>query len=211
MDQDSATVWLALKAPRKVTLDVYEGATGAVPAVPALTGTRVAARLGEHLYVVAVTVRTPSGGTLRPGTIHRYALRFGADVTSPATPVPVGAPGLFSPGIVAADEAKARSALLYQSTSGAPVLPSFATPPDHPAKLRLFHASCRKPHAGGQDRFGGRRAAGQPSPCPPRYGGGRLPRPDPAGERRRESSAPERGTASHRPAPDGGGLRGRVH
>ncbi|WP_410539928.1 peptidoglycan-binding protein [Streptomyces sp. KL2] len=151
VDQDSATVWLALKAPRKVTLDVYEGATGAVPAVPTLTGTRVAARLGEHLYVVAVTAGTPSGGTLRPGTIHRYALRFGADVTSPATPVPAGAPGLFSPGIVAADEAKARSALLYQSTSGAPALPSFVTPPDHPAELRLFHASCRKPHAEGHD------------------------------------------------------------
>jgi hypothetical protein len=151
VDQDSATVWLALKAPRKVTLDVYEGATEAVPTVPTLTGTRVTARLGEHLYVVAVTARTPSGGTLRPGTIHRYALRFGADVTSPAMPVPAGAPGLFSPGIVAADEAKARSALLYQSTSGAPALPSFVTPPDHPAKLRLFHASCRKPHAGGHD------------------------------------------------------------
>lgn len=149
VDRGSATVWLALKAPRKVTLDVYEGATGDLP--PVLTGTRVAARVGEHLYVLAVTAKAPSGGSLRAGTIHRYALRFGEDVSSPATPVPATAPGLFSPGVVAADEARARAALLYQGTSGAPALPSFVTPPDHPAGLRLFHASCRKPHAEGTD------------------------------------------------------------
>src|SRR5690349_18701148 len=149
VDRGSVTVWLALKAPRKVTLDVYEGATGDL--LPTLTGTRVAARVGEHLYVVAVTAKAPSGESLRAGTIHRYALRFGEDPSSPVTPVPATAPGLFSPGVVAADEARARSALLYQGTSGAPALPSFVTPPDHPAGLRLFHASCRKPHAEGTD------------------------------------------------------------
>ncbi|MFF5713816.1 DUF6603 domain-containing protein [Streptomyces sp. NPDC012756] len=30
-------------------------------------------------------------------------------------------------------------------------MPSFVTPPDRPAGLRLFHASCRKPHAEGTD------------------------------------------------------------
>ncbi|MFI8997783.1 peptidoglycan-binding protein [Streptomyces sp. NPDC053542] len=151
VDRSSVTVWLALKAPRKVTLDVFEGASGALPATPALSGTRVTARVGEHLHLVAVTAKAASGGTLRPGTIYRYALRFGEDVTSPATPVAAGAPGLFSPDIVAADESAARKALLYQGTSGAPTLPSFVTPPDRPGGLRLFHASCRKPHAEGTD------------------------------------------------------------
>ncbi|MEU6578244.1 hypothetical protein [Streptomyces sp. NPDC046805] len=151
VDRSGVTVWLALKAPRKVTLDVYEGGVGELPAVPTLTGTRVAARIGEHLYVVAVTATAPSEGVLKSGTIYRYAVRFGEDVSAPTTPVAAGAPGLFGAGIVAADEAAARKALLYEGTSGAPNLPSFVTPPDEPARLRLFHASCRKPHAEGTD------------------------------------------------------------
>ncbi|MEU9337223.1 hypothetical protein AB0D49_29365 [Streptomyces sp. NPDC048290] len=151
VDHTGVTVWLALKAPRKVTLDVYEGATGDLPATPALTGTRVTARTGEHLHIVAVTAKPPAGGTLKAGTIHRYALRFGEDITAPTTPVPGDAPGLFTPGVVAATGAEARAALLYQSTPGAPDLPSFITPADRPAALRLFHASCRKPHGEGTD------------------------------------------------------------
>ncbi|MFJ5830910.1 peptidoglycan-binding protein [Streptomyces sp. NPDC093089] len=151
VDQSSATVWLALKAPRKVTLDVYEGASGPLPATPTLTGTRVTARIGEHLHIVAVTATVPSGGTLRPGAIHRYALRFGEDLSAPTVPVAAGSPGLFTPQVIAATEDAARAALLYQGTSGAPTLPSFVTPPDRPGALRLFHASCRKPHAEGTD------------------------------------------------------------
>ncbi|KOG36756.1 MULTISPECIES: hypothetical protein [Streptomyces] len=151
VDRNTVTVWLALKAPRKVTLDVHEGALGALPATPHLTGTRVTARIGQHLHLVAVTAAVPSGGTLRPGMIHRYTVRFGEDLSSPTTPVDAGAPDLFSPGVIAADEAAARKALLYQGTSGAPTHPSFITPPYHPGELRLFHASCRKPHAGGTD------------------------------------------------------------
>ncbi|MFF0428566.1 hypothetical protein ACFYUJ_29750 [Streptomyces sp. NPDC004520] len=47
--------------------------------------------------MVAVTATVPSGGTLRSGTIHRYALRFCTDLSSPATRVAGGADGLFSP------------------------------------------------------------------------------------------------------------------
>ncbi|MFB7448213.1 hypothetical protein [Streptomyces sp. NPDC056194] len=151
VDRNSVTVWLALKAPRKVTLDVYEGATGALPATPTLTGTRVTARIGENLHIVAVTATVPSGGTLKSGTIHRYSCRFGEDVSSPTTPAPAAAPDLFGPTIVAANRDAARAALLYVGTSGAPDMPSFVTPPDRPAGLRLFHASCRKPHAEGTD------------------------------------------------------------
>ncbi|MFJ6572111.1 hypothetical protein ACIQNU_32375 [Streptomyces sp. NPDC091292] len=151
VDSTGVTVWLALKARRKVTLDVYEGASGHLPATPVLTGTRVTARMGEHLHIVAVTAEVPAGGALKPGTIHRYVLRFGEDVSAPSAPVPGGAPGLFTPGVIAATEGEARKALLYQSTSGAPDLPSFITPPGHPAGLRLFHASCRKPHGEGTD------------------------------------------------------------
>ena len=150
VDETGVTVWLALKAPRKVTLDVYEGATGDLPATPTVTGTRVTARIGEHLHLVAVTARTASGMKLRPGTIHRYALRFGEDTTS-AAPVPTSAPGLFTPGVIAATEAESRKKLLYSGIAGAPTLPSFITPPDKPERLRLFHASCRMPHADGMD------------------------------------------------------------
>lgn len=151
VDRNSVTVWLALKAPRKVTLDVYEGATGALPATPTLTGTRVTARIGENLHIVAVTATVPSGGTLKSGTIYRYSCRFGEDLSVPTAPAPAAASDLFGPTIVAADRDAARKALLYIGTSGAPDMPSFVTPPDRPAALRLFHASCRKPHAEGTD------------------------------------------------------------
>ncbi|MGW5776400.1 hypothetical protein [Streptomyces sp. NPDC003863] len=72
-------------------------------------------------------------------------------MSSPTTPAPAAAPDLFGPTIVAVNRHAARDAPLYVGTSGAPDMPSFVTPPDRPAGLRLFHASCRKPHAEGTD------------------------------------------------------------
>jgi hypothetical protein len=151
VDTTSVTVWLALKAPRKVTLDVYEGATGSLPPEAPVTGTGVTARIGDNLHIVAVTARARSGRDLRPGTIHRYNLRFGEDASAPAGPVPAGAPDLFSKNVVAWTEDDAKQALTYPDAPGAPTLPSFVTPPADPGGLRLFHASCRKPHGEGTD------------------------------------------------------------
>ncbi|MGW0605372.1 hypothetical protein [Streptomyces sp. NPDC002640] len=148
VDEAGVTVFLALKAARKVTLEVSTGSSGPL-AEPVARGTAVTARIGEHLHVVAVTARPASAGALRPGTVHRYTVRFSPDTAAPDTPVPAGAPDLFSDGVVHAKGDQARARLLYGD--GAPDRPSFVTPPDHPSKLRLFHASCRKPHGPGLD------------------------------------------------------------
>ncbi|GAA2463491.1 peptidoglycan-binding domain-containing protein [Streptomyces macrosporus] len=148
VDENSATVWVALKAPRKVTLEVYEGATGDPAATLRLRGTRVTARIGEHLHVVAVTA---TGDALRPGTLHRYAMRFAEDTATPTAPAPATAPDLFAAGVVAATVEEARRRLVYSEAPGAPAAPGFVTPPATVDKLRVFHTSNRKPHGEGPD------------------------------------------------------------
>ncbi|MET9479621.1 hypothetical protein [Streptomyces sp. NPDC006638] len=160
VDSDSVTVWLALKEARKVTLDVFEGANGVrTPADTVMSGTRVTTPLGPHLHLVAVTARArpaapPDGegpvatsARLRPGTLHRYALRFGA-AGAPGADVPADAQGLLTPGVIAATADAARGALLYPGVAD---LPGFVTPPEKVSGLRLFHTSDRKPHGAGKD------------------------------------------------------------
>src|SRR5215218_1109687 len=149
VDTGSTTVWVALKAARKVTLEVWaaESSSGA-PTDKKHEGTAVTARIGNNLHIVAVTA---TGPPLVPGSIYRYTLRFGLNTTSPGTPVESTGKGLFDPLIVAATAAEARSALLYTTTTGAPTLPSFITPPSTPGGVRIMHGSCRKPHGEGRD------------------------------------------------------------
>ncbi|WP_406723866.1 hypothetical protein WJ438_03185 [Streptomyces sp. GD-15H] len=148
VDAESATVWVALKAPRKVTLEVREGAAGDPAAPPLLQGTRVTARIGEHLHLVAVTA---TGDALRPGTLYRYAMRFSEDTATPSAPAPATAPDLFAAGVVAATPEEARRRLVYEEAPGAPAAPGFVTPPDNAARLRIFHTANRKPHGDGPD------------------------------------------------------------
>ncbi|WP_030691104.1 hypothetical protein [Streptomyces globisporus] len=96
----------------------------------------------------------PSGAPLGSGTIHRYALRSGEDLSAPTAPVPATAPDLLAPGVVAADGVAARKVLLHFWTSGAPDMPSFVTLPDHslgparrtPALPRLLPQAARRGH-----------------------------------------------------------------
>ncbi|GAA0923677.1 hypothetical protein GCM10009558_035710 [Virgisporangium aurantiacum] len=136
------TVFVALKAERKATLRVREtDAAGPQRAV----GTRVTIALGVNLHVVAVTAT----GVLVPGKTYVYDLAFAPD-DGGAGPVTATTETLLTPGVVHADATVARTRLVY-AEPGAPDLPSFALPPLQPADLRVVHASCRKPHAGGDD------------------------------------------------------------
>jgi hypothetical protein len=149
VEASSTTVWVALKSEQTVTLDVWSGesATGA-PVDRIQQGTRVTARIGEHLYVVAVTAQ---GRALAPGTLYRYTLRF-APPSASSVPVGEGSGlGLFDPGVIAATPEEARAVLLYGDLGKAPQQPSFITPPASTSELRLVHGSCRKPHGPGLD------------------------------------------------------------
>lgn len=156
---DAVTVWVALKAPREVTLKIYAtDAHGSIIRNLLLEGTSSTVPLGEYLHVVAITAKPigvgeqESGKTreylnsnlqrnlypftpclLKPGQIYAYDLSFGTDEHNLAQ-------ALTSPHIPQVNI----SYFAHQ-------LPTFAMPPDDLNDLRLAHGSCRKLHGGGQD------------------------------------------------------------
>ncbi|OLR92891.1 peptidoglycan-binding domain-containing protein [Actinokineospora bangkokensis] len=148
VDRTSATVWFALRSARRATLEVLAEATEQTGETPVASGTSVTTSLGANLHVVAITATTAGTTQLRPGTIHRYRVRFAEGAAADPVP-PTAAEHLLAPGVVASTTQKARDRLVYGTADKA--LPSFATPPDAVARLRLFHTSGRKPHGQGAD------------------------------------------------------------
>ncbi len=58
-ESDAVTVWVALKAPREVTLKVYAtDANGSLVKTLLLEGTRSTVPLGKQLHIVAVTAKS---------------------------------------------------------------------------------------------------------------------------------------------------------
>jgi hypothetical protein len=133
--QQSVTVWLALRASAKVTLQIFNS-TGAQ--VPVVGGQEDTFELGTRLHVVAVTASfsTP----LSAGSVYSYNVQF-----TPSS----GAPGdLFAPGILNASGGQtAVQALCYGSFTR----PTFVTPPSNLRDVRISHGSCRMPHAESRD------------------------------------------------------------
>lgn len=150
---DAVTVWVALKAPREVTLKVYAtDANGSIIGNLVLEGTRVTVALGQHLHIVAVTAKPITEGeilplnpglsthihplipsSLEPGQIYAYDLNFGNPEQNLAQALTAE---LFPQVKVSYFEHQ---------------LPTFAMPPQDLNDLRLAHGSCRKLHGGGQD------------------------------------------------------------
>lgn len=144
----AVTVWLALKAPRRVELKVYstEGGTGETIDRPLLQGESSTVQLGKYLHVAVVTAKPLGSNCLTSGQIYAYDIEFATSGVSglenerenlisslwPATPdlSPLGAQTI--------------SYFDHQ-------LPTFALPPDDLNYLRIVHGSCRKPHGGGRD------------------------------------------------------------
>ncbi|MDQ3854785.1 MAG: hypothetical protein M3281_00145, partial [Chloroflexota bacterium] len=141
-------VWVALKAPRTVTLRIYSpGAGGEL--VEELSGTRGTVRLGDHLHVAAVTARVDDGEPeLSSDRLYSYNLFFTSEGAGPAD-VADPAPSLYTPGILFRERsAPSRlNQLVYPGHS----LPSFVLPPEDPGRIRIVHGSCRKPHGAGRE------------------------------------------------------------
>ncbi len=161
-ESDAVTVWVALKAPRQVTLNVYAtDENGSSITALVLEGSGATVPLGQHLHIIAVTAK-PIGETkrrqgdagnpstslsasphlphsltsssLEPGQIYAYDLSFGSDEQTLA-------------------EALNSSIQPFPTTVSyfEHQLPTFAIPPLDLCDLRLAHGSCRKLHGGGQD------------------------------------------------------------
>jgi hypothetical protein len=137
----SATVWLALIEPQDmsqtfdVTLSVYEAPGGATLGPLVLQGNQTAVQVGDHVYLLAVTARNGKG--LSPGVMYQYDIEVN----------PGGKLSDVGSHLFTAEDASIVGRLTY----GDFVLPTFCLPPDDWKQLRLFHGSCRKPHADGLD------------------------------------------------------------
>ncbi|MBD1886858.1 PhoD-like phosphatase [Microcoleus vaginatus] len=149
----AVTVWLALKAPRRVELKVYstEGGTGEIVDRPLLQGANSTVQLGKYLHVVAVTAKPIDRNVLTSGQIYAYDIKFAGSSESPS-------------GVAVAENEKENlisclwpaapdlSALGRDTISYfAHQLPTFALPPNDLNYLRIVHGSCRKPHGDGRD------------------------------------------------------------
>jgi hypothetical protein len=144
----AVTIWVALKAPRHITLRIYtRDAAGTLRVV--LAGTRRTVRLGDGLHLAAITARTPDAApALTSDYLYYYDLFFAEEETGGASPS-APAPSLATPGVLLADPTSASDLerLVYP---GHP-LPAFVLPPADLGRVRLFHGSCRKPHGVGHD------------------------------------------------------------
>lgn len=134
---ESVTVWVALKEPRRVAIEVYETAdSGNVVGALAMAGERTTVALGRYLHIVAVTAQSQNGDFLRSGQIYAYDLSF------------TGTEG---------DRQTLQQVLTSPSLSLVPIsyfphqLPTFALPPEDLDRLQIVYGSCRKPHGKGYD------------------------------------------------------------
>ncbi len=148
-ESNAVTVWVALKAPREVTLKVYAtDAEGSIIKDLLLEGTHSTIPLGKHLHILAITAKpinerksliqrelhplTPS--SLKPGQIYAYDLSFGSYEQN------------LTQALNCATHSPQVTVSYFEHQ-----LPTFAMPPSDLCDLRIAHGSCRKLHGGGQD------------------------------------------------------------
>lgn len=117
------TVWLALRSKATVTLSILDQNQH-----PVMEGTANTTPVGVSLHIVAVTATPllPFDG-LKENVVYQYTILFG--------------------DILDLRSATRSARLTYPPYDN----PSFCLPPKNLNKLRLFHGSCRKPHAEGKD------------------------------------------------------------
>ena len=141
-DATEATVWIALRQPKRATLRVYPVAGAAVGAVPMLVGSADTCQVGANLHVVAVrAVPGNSGAALQWGQLFGYQMSFGDHGS--AGDVPETGTNLESPGVLG----RGIDAIVYPPFR----LPTYALFPSDIGGLRIVHGSCRKVHGEGID------------------------------------------------------------
>lgn len=148
------TVWIALKELRSLCLEIYETENeGATIGKLVLAGKQDTVKLGQHLYIAAVTAtEIEENLLLQGGKIYAYNIYFNGDRNSTCqstssiledkvNPNPKNRPSLID------DLQNSIYCLSYFDHQ----LPTFALPPDNLDQLKVIHGSCRKPHGGGKD------------------------------------------------------------
>lgn len=139
VDSRSVSVFVALKAPAGVQLEVHDGTTPSAGDLPAhrISNPEPTVALGRHLHVAVVTLRIPPGSpALTAGQVYGY------DVVLRDAPAPGDRTRLADTGLLAGS---------HPLGFVAGRLPGFTLMPDDLAALHLLHGSCRKPHGEGDD------------------------------------------------------------
>jgi hypothetical protein len=141
VDSQSINVWIATKFARMVEVSLYEG-NEVNPAKLIATGSAHTVALGTYLHAVVVTVKLTTAQALKGGMIYGYNVTLGL----PAVRDPLDGYNLPS-DLKAAGLLEHPLPLGYEENK----LPTFAFVPEDISDIKIAHASCRLPHAGGWD------------------------------------------------------------
>jgi hypothetical protein len=145
-----ATVWVALKQPGTVRLDVWHGLEAANTTRPPIAqATGVTLRVGEHLHIgLPFIALGEQSAAFLPGQIYSYNLTITPDGGAPQT---LGSLGLLTDvtGVEQNETLVTKPHLALGYSNG--MLPSFVLPPAQLTDLKLLHGSCRRPHANTPD------------------------------------------------------------
>ncbi|MBD3882946.1 PhoD-like phosphatase [Phormidium tenue FACHB-886] len=137
VEPDAVTVWLALKHPGTVTLQVHETRADSIMLQAVLSGSRTTVALGQFLHVVAVTASSKASEKLQPGQVYAYDLMVQTDAAESPIPLQQALHSLAFPAVP----------ISYFNHG----LPTFSLPPARLSSLKIVHGSCRKPHGGEAD------------------------------------------------------------
>ena len=141
-----ACVWVALRAPCTVRLDIWDGLEPASTIKPPFaTATVHSLRAADFLHIGLPVIEIGiSNAPLLPGHIYSYNLTL-TEKSDANTQETLSSLGLLQDraGVETNDQltTKPHLALGYQTG----MLPSFVLPPTELTNLKLLHASCRRP------------------------------------------------------------------
>ena len=144
--EDSVTVWIALREPKRVTLEVFalSGGPAKMTSVPTQT-----VRIGANLHILSLKAQSEFR-VLLPNQIYTYNLKFESVAASTPAHGDLFTKGFLVPGNF--NDGPAPNAPGLVTYGGLPA-PSFAMPPLSINDLKIVHASCRKPHGPSVDAF----------------------------------------------------------
>ncbi len=147
----SVTVWVALKQPCRVDLQIFETQqAGERLGQCVFRGERDSIALGEYLHVAAITAHPVkseqvANAVLESDRLYAYDLHFTAQNFTYSLSAALNRPSNLShPESKAAADTESISYFAHQK-------PTFALPPKRLSHLKIVHGSCRKPHGEGFD------------------------------------------------------------
>ncbi|MGB7086583.1 MAG: PhoD-like phosphatase [Phormidesmis sp.] len=152
-EADAVTVWVALKEPAQVGLQVLTTLnSGAQLDQCIFQGQRETIAIGQHLHIVAVTAHSLTDELLHSDRLYAYDLQFN---------VHLGASSQKTSSQKSASQTiSLAAALTPPHQTGEPTdsisyfdhqKPTFTLPPSNLKHLKIVHGSCRKPHGEGFD------------------------------------------------------------